>query len=307
MQVPLKLVMIGVPLAAVVVTASVFAVLSYRFADASLETSVAATLAAAATARRDAVVQRHDFWHRRAEAIAGDGAVEQWIRRAARGSSAEDPPMVLKEAAAAHQQEVVAVVALDRRGRPLFKSEQYGVDVAAWLDAIAFRRVRQVTDLGARKTMFGSAAGVALPVGKGRVVGFIVMLFNMEGVFAVTRDYAGLGDTGETMIVRVEGDEAVRHITPTRFQRDGASGGSQAAAAALLDIVSTGDVGLFEDYRGKVSFAAARHVAGVDWIVVAKIDRSEAYGALRGLLVAFGIAGLIVVAAIGALAIASTP
>ncbi|MEM9762846.1 MAG: ATP-binding protein [Pseudomonadota bacterium] len=304
MQVPLKLVMIGVPLAAVLLTASVFAVLSYRFADASLERSVAATLAAAATARRDAVVQRHDFWHRRAEAIAGDKAVEQWFRRVGRGSTEQDPPMLLQEAAAAHQQEVVAIVALDRRGRPLFKREQYGVDVTPWLDDIAFRRVRQVTDLGARETMFGSAAGVALPVGKGRVVGFIVVLFNMEGVFAVTRDYAGLGDTGETMIVRVEGGDVVRHITPPRFPRDAAPGGGKAEASALLDMVSSSDVGIFEDYRGEVSFAAARHVAGVDWIVVAKIDRDQAYGSLRRLLTAFGIAGLIVVAAIGVLAIA---
>lgn len=327
MRVPLKLVMVGVPLIAVLLTASVFGVLSYRFASASLERSIAARLAAAATARRDAVVQRHEFWHRRAETLAGNADLVEWARLAGTDPANAAAPLVLAQAAAPHQREVVAAVVLSRRGQSLFASAQHGVEVEPWISAINVRRIRKITDLGARRTAFGSAAGVVVPIGRGRIVGFLLVLFNMDGVFAVTRDYTGLGETGETMIARVEGRDSLRHISPTRFRRDAALApvtsetprlSPEAAdgdgrdepvepgdgAAALLELVSSGDVGVLIDYRGEASFAVARHIGGVDWIVIAKIDVEEAYGSLRRLLAAFGIAGLVVVALIAVLSIA---
>ena len=317
MRVPLKMVMVGVPLGAVILTALVFGTLSYRFADASLERSITAKLSAVAAARRDAVAQRHELWRRAAETLAGEAAVAEWVWSAglpAKGhpgvpeSSGRPAPTVLKTVAAAQQREVLAAVVVDRRGQVLFRSARHGVDPDPWVAAMDVRRVTRVTDLGVRDTAFGSAAGVAAPITRGRTVGVLVLLFDMEGVFAVTRDVSGLGETGETAVVRIEPGGRVRHLSPTRFGREKPTSDAIPAAAthraqALHALAADGGIATLTDYRGVPSFAAARHVDGSDWIVVARMDVAEAHAPLRRLLGNFAAAGLALTVLIAAVAV----
>jgi len=99
-------------------------------------------------------------------------------------------------------------------------------------------------------------------------------------IYDVTSDYTGMGETGESLLVRRQGNEVVflnplRHnASPTlsmRFPID-----SDIAAPAIHAV--KGEKGTLRglDYRGKDVFAAYTYNPIIDWGVVVKIDSSEA-------------------------------
>lgn len=90
-------------------------------------------------------------------------------------------------------------------------------------------------------------------------------------------------DTGETLIVRREGD-AVAFMSPRRFEssptarRMPLATENLAAAAAL----QRGEhFGRYRDYRGVPVLAATRPIRGTDWAMVRKIDAREAFEEYR--------------------------
>ncbi|MEI6203236.1 MAG: PAS domain S-box protein, partial [Enhydrobacter sp.] len=114
--------------------------------------------------------------------------------------------------------------------------------------------------------------------------------------------------SGEALLVRREGDDAV-YITPPRFLNPSkVTPGSVHVPLATEDFATAkailhGD-GLYEgrDYRGVEVMMASFHIEGIDWRVIAKIDRDEvlrpAYRKIRtlavGIVGALLLAGLIV-------------
>lgn len=115
----------------------------------------------------------------------------------------------------------------------------------------------------------------------GRVVGVVVVVTDANDITLISKDYTGLGQTGETLIARRSGDN-VLFLTPTRFDPD-------AALTRVVPIQTTntpiehaleGEESVFSnltDYRGVKVFAATRYIGSTDWGVVVKIDQSEAY------------------------------
>lgn len=91
-------------------------------------------------------------------------------------------------------------------------------------------------------------------------------------------------ETGETQLVRREGDSAV-FLAPLRFKSDAALkmtarfGTSHPTSAAKA---VQGFQGLYRgsDYRGEEVLSAVRHVPGSDWFLVAKTDTREALALL---------------------------
>lgn len=136
----------------------------------------------------------------------------------------------------------------------------------------------------------------------GRFLGVVVVEEGLGLLLDLVGETAGLGDTGETVIARADGDDAV-FLTPVRSDPEAALTRRLLSEddnfPMLRALEGTEDV--FDeavDHRGNTVFAATRLIPDVDWGVVVKIDRAEALAPvdrLRDLLlIGFAVATAIV-------------
>ena len=115
----------------------------------------------------------------------------------------------------------------------------------------------------------------------GKFVGVIALEFDMAPIFKLVQNLTGMGETGETLIARNEGDAAL-FLNPLRYDPDAAlkrkAVFGQSRAIPIQEALK-GKVGhgITIDYRGQKVIAVWRHMPLLDWGIVAKIDISEAY------------------------------
>jgi signal transduction histidine kinase len=141
-----------------------------------------------------------------------------------------------------------------------------------------------------------------------KLVGIVSIISNLDTLLSQIQTYEGLGQTGEFNLVKRDDNGDALLINPLRFD----------PAAALTLRVDKDDVqrptiqALLKnektftnivDYRGVPVLAVTRYIEGVDWGLVAKIDKAEAFAALdnlRNLTILTGVivAALVVVASL---------
>lgn len=121
---------------------------------------------------------------------------------------------------------------------------------------------------------------------EGEGVGWLVARFDGEDLLAIARDYTGLGETGETLIVEAAGDSA-RVLHPTRHAGLEAGaylptspGNPSRLAVSKRDTLLWRDA---RDYRGEAVWAATRFLDGPGWGIVVKVDASEERGPILAL------------------------
>ena len=166
-----------------------------------------------------------------------------------------------------------------------------------------------ISDFGYYQATNEPAAFVAAPVfSKGVVIGVLALrMANLE-VYRLVQNYAGLGETGETLVGAKLDAQAV-FLTPTRHDPD-------AAFRRRIDIPS--DVqkplqeavqgrsgsGITDDYRHRTVLAAWRYLPICRWGLVVQMDATEALAAvedMRRLSVRTARVALLVVLIIGVL------
>ena len=116
---------------------------------------------------------------------------------------------------------------------------------------------------------------------KGAAVGVVVLQLGNKVVYDILNDLNGLGETGETIVGLLKGDE-VTYVAPSRFDPDAAFrrtvkiGGPTGVP---LQKAAKGErgVGSAVDYRGKKVVASWSYIPSVRWGLVVKQDESEAY------------------------------
>jgi HAMP domain-containing protein len=116
-------------------------------------------------------------------------------------------------------------------------------------------------------------------------VGVLAARLNLTRFFDLINDYTGLGRTGEVLLGRIEGDQAI-FMAPTRHDPDAALTRAVDPATANtrpLAEASRGGSGFGPavDYRSRRVLAAWEPVEGLDAGLVLKIDRSEAREPVR--------------------------
>lgn len=129
-----------------------------------------------------------------------------------------------------------------------------------------------------------------------RLLGVVVIEAYAENMLSLVKDYTGLGETGETLLVKRNVNGDALFLASLRFDRD----------AALERTVSKDDLSSvvtqalmkkeqsFTDttgYRGERVLAATKYIEKTDWGLVVKIDKAEAYAPiyrLRNVLLGIG-------------------
>jgi signal transduction histidine kinase len=134
-----------------------------------------------------------------------------------------------------------------------------------------------------------------------KLVGVVSIISNLDTLLSQIQTYEGLGQTGEFNLVKRDDNGDALLINPLRFD----------PAAALTLRVDKDDVqrptiqALLKnektftnivDYLGVPVLAVTRYIEGVDWGLVAKIDKAEAFAALENLRNLTILTGVIVAA-----------
>jgi len=153
-----------------------------------------------------------------------------------------------------------------------------------------------------------AAVFIAAPVFKaGDVIGVVVAQMSNKGLYEFVRDYAGLGETGETVLVSKIGDEAV-YISPLRFDdraafRRKVAIGSRQQLCVQQALRGEEGSGIFTDYRGKEVLAVSRFLPTFRLGMVVKMDTAEVLASanrLRNTLfkISLGLLTIVVIMAI---------
>lgn len=111
------------------------------------------------------------------------------------------------------------------------------------------------------------------------VVGFVVGLRPAgDALFARLRQPGEILDTAEAVLVRADGG-SIEYLSPLRD-------GSPALGLRLVDdtpdlaaaamLAQPGGFGIYRDYAGHEVLATSRALAGVPWVLMRKVDRTEA-------------------------------
>jgi PAS domain S-box-containing protein len=112
-------------------------------------------------------------------------------------------------------------------------------------------------------------------------IGVIAFEVDMTSIYNILQDNTGLGSTGESIIGRKTGNEAL-YFSPLKFDPNAALNkktplGAKVAIAIQNAVQGKTGAGVTIDYRGRSVIAAWRYIPSLDWGLVAKIDTGEAF------------------------------
>lgn len=120
----------------------------------------------------------------------------------------------------------------------------------------------------------------------GEIIGTIVIETSLMDILKAVENTWDYGETTELLLAS-RTEDALRVITPLRFDRSGAGRSDENALKRLIlagqSMTPTDSV----DYRGQEVIAVIRPFVGTDWSMVLKIDRSEAFQGLQKIETAF--------------------
>ncbi|HHT9134499.1 MAG TPA: diguanylate cyclase [Candidatus Avalokitesvara rifleensis] len=134
----------------------------------------------------------------------------------------------------------------------------------------------------------------------GEKIGLIINCFDMAGLNEITIHPVGLDSAGEVYIV----DKDKTMITESRFVKDAAF--SQKVDTAPIHRTlegGKGTIGIYPNYLGKSVVGTSLYLPEYDWVLVAEMDKAEAFSPLRNLGIVTLITWLVTAASVTAVGI----
>ncbi len=119
----------------------------------------------------------------------------------------------------------------------------------------------------------------------GKLVGVALLETTNQQILDLARDYTGLGQTGETVIVQKTADGQPIFLTPLRFKPNAALSNVGSNQFPLNQALDNKEQTFYNmvDYRGTATLAVSRFVDNSDQGIVVKIDKTEALAPINRL------------------------
>ncbi len=162
-----------------------------------------------------------------------------------------------------------------------------GTELAGVIDRAKTLLQTELSDYQKYPGLRDPAAFIASPVlnKDGAVVAVAVLELNNERVFEVFANYTGLGDTGETVVGSLAGDEVVM-VAPSRHDKEAAFRtrirlGESRGDGLQRAVRGRRGAGEETDYRGTVCTAAWEYLPSFRWGMVVKQDVAEAFAPIN--------------------------
>ncbi len=225
---------------------------------------------------------------------------------------------LLADSVAAHKYSNVFVIALP--GQELFSFTDQGDSRTNHLAGPALEtelarvfvrsrrtRIPVMSDFAATANSHSHVAYVAAPVLRDdTLIGVLVVEINHDQIHKVVDQLAGLGETGETIVVRLR-DDAITIMLPTRHDPQAAFDRTIPLGDELgqsLQRAASGDAGsgFLLDYRGREVFSAWRYLPSSGWGMAVEIDTREVLAPLDHILTRVARIGLLAVVIVFVLA-----
>ena len=115
----------------------------------------------------------------------------------------------------------------------------------------------------------------------GKLLGTVVFEIDMQPVYDFIQDITGLGQTGETIIVKKAGKSAI-YINPLRHEINAAFKEkailTEKNSLPMIEAVNgKNGSGIAVDYRDEPVIAVWQYIPDVNWGIITKIDMDEAF------------------------------
>jgi PAS domain S-box-containing protein len=296
-----------------------FGTVMYWIADDMISEAAEEQLEGLAASGEDALESILHGWKERVQLIASRTQLRVNLREyndSAESGTAIRIGRILGDAATAVQS-VAALAVFDARGH-LVVQMGLGADSAlADVSPESFpEEPGEVRFLGESVTEYGfPQVGYSTQlIIDSEHVGYLFVLLNGQRLVGLTDDTAGLGETGELMVVARD-PAGARTLHPVRHPIDGSDidpagailldGEYDPARLALADDEGVHTEGLL-DYRGEPVWAATRYLPDTDWGLVVKFDIDEkrsSIGEFRAEMISLALAlagiGLLVAVVLG--------
>ncbi len=141
----------------------------------------------------------------------------------------------------------------------------------------------------------------------GAFLGVVLVTSHLKNLIAAVQDYSGLGRTGETVLGKRDDKGKIIFLAPLRFNQDAVLKNISLDThfAVPMNETLSGKEKVMPDsvdYRGEAVLAITKYIDSVQWGLVVKIDRSEAFSTIVRLrnelygLVAFSLVCAILIA-----------
>ncbi|MCQ4574737.1 MAG: ATP-binding protein [Candidatus Brocadiales bacterium] len=162
---------------------------------------------------------------------------------------------------------------------------------------------RYLSYLGKNVLFFSAPIAITT---NGDTIGVIVNANSLSSLSDITSSRAGMGGTGEVYLGRTQGSRIV-FLSSLRYVHDAPLSlsvpvGSVGAEPMRLALEGKSGALVAPDYRGVDVVAAYQGIPSMDWGLVAKVDKSEAFAPIRlqGIIaLAVGVIGAAVVTCLG--------
>jgi HAMP domain-containing protein len=264
--------------AVALVSLAILGAFAYRTSAELLQQNSVRQLNALAESKKQDLIKLHESWQNQLRLIRSRTQLRYSIRDFlddGQGASLEDVTRIIGEATRAVE-DVVRLAIFDMKGNELtaFGQSQMLHDFEVPDEDVKY--VGSFLDeQGGLKVILSSVIEL-----EGQAISVIEMTVNATDLYDVTLNYTGLGETGETMVIKLTSDDTVLVLNPLRHDPQGtfrqqalkSTSEDMQAALATKEITLTDNIA---DYRSVNVWSATRYLPELQWGLLVKVDAHE--------------------------------